>query len=60
MILKEWLYLVVKKLSTLLRGITSKHVDDFHCFDCLHWFKTKTKPSLNLIVYSKIKIFFEL
>ena len=32
---KKWLYLAVKKLSALLRGITSKHVRDFYCFNCL-------------------------
>ena len=26
-----WHYLAVKKLSTLLRGITSKHHENFYC-----------------------------
>ena len=26
-----WHYLTVKRLSALLRGITSKHVGDFYC-----------------------------
>ena len=32
-----------KKLSTLLRGITSKHNGDFYCLNCLHSFATKKK-----------------
>ena len=36
-------YLAVKKLSALLRGITSKHIGDFCCLNCLHSLITKTK-----------------
>ena len=36
-------YLAVKKLSELLRGIFSKHNDDFYCFSCLHSFRTENK-----------------
>ena len=36
-------YLAVKKLSVLLRGITSKHYSDFYCLNCLHSFRTKSK-----------------
>ena len=32
-----------KKLSSLLKRITSKHYDDFYCLNCLHSFRTKTK-----------------
>ena len=32
-----------KKLSALLRGITSKHYSDFYCLICLHSFRTKIK-----------------
>ena len=32
-----------KKLSTLLRGITSKHDGDFYCLNCLHSFRTENK-----------------
>ena len=47
-------YLAVKKLSALLRGITSKNNDDFYCLNCLHSFRTK--KILNLIKeYVKIK-----
>ena len=36
----QWHYLAVKKLSALLRGVTSKHYRDF-CLNCLHSFGTK-------------------
>ena len=32
-----------KKLSALLRRITSKHKADFYCLNCLHAFRTKNK-----------------
>ena len=38
-----WHYIAVKKLSTLLRGITSKHHGDFYCLNCLHSFRTENK-----------------
>ena len=42
--LKEgWDYLTVKKVSRLLRGITSKHHGDFHCLICLHSFRIENK-----------------
>ena len=34
-------YLIVNKLSALLRGITSKHHGDFYCMNRLHSFETK-------------------
>ena len=40
---KWWHYLSVKKWSVLLRGITSKHYDDFCCINYPHSFKTKNK-----------------
>ena len=33
---KKWHYLAVKKLSVLLRGITSNHVGDFYCLKYFH------------------------
>ena len=39
-------YLTVKKLSGLLRGITSKYGGDFYFLNCLHLFETK---NVNLI-----------
>ena len=38
-----WHYLAVKKLFTLLRGITSKHRGEFYCLNCRHSFKTENK-----------------
>ena len=40
---ERWHYLAVKKLSALLRGITSKNDGDFYCLNCLHSFRTKDK-----------------
>ena len=52
-----WHYLGVKKLSTLLRGITPKHHGDFYCMNFLHSFRTEI---LNLMKkYVKIKTFVE-
>ena len=36
-----WNYLAVKKLCTLLHGITSK--GDFYCLNCLHSFRKEKK-----------------
>ena len=36
-------YLAVKKLSELLRGITSKHNGDCYCLNCLYFLKTENK-----------------
>ena len=33
----------MKKISALLRGITSKKNGDFFCLNCLHPFRTKSK-----------------
>ena len=38
-----WHYLVIKKLSVLLRGTASKHNGDFYCLNCLHSFRTEDK-----------------
>ena len=45
MILNEegWLYLAVKKVSALLRGIKSKNCGDFYCLNCLHPSSTENK-----------------
>ena len=40
---KRWNYLAVKKLSALLRRITSKNYGDFYCLSRLHSFRTKSK-----------------
>ena len=33
---EKWHYLAVKKLPTLLRGITLKHNGDFYCLNCFN------------------------
>ena len=40
---KKWHYLAVKGLHAMLRGITSKHQEDFHCLNCFHSFRTENK-----------------
>ena len=40
-------YLAIKKLSALLRVITSKHHGNFHCLNCLHSFATEKKRESN-------------
>ena len=39
----RWHHLAVKKLSALLRGITSKRYGNFYCLNCFHSFRTKNK-----------------
>ena len=41
-----WSYIAVKKLPELLRRITSKNNGDFHCYNCLYLFRTKSKLEL--------------
>ena len=40
---ENWHYLVVKKLSGLLRGITSNHKEDFYCLNCFCAYSTRNK-----------------
>ena len=40
---KKWHYLAVKKLSTLFKGITSKHNGNFYCLNCFYSFRTENK-----------------
>ena len=40
---KKWHYLTVKRLSALLKGISSNHVGDFYCLNCFHSYRTKNK-----------------
>ena len=40
---KKWHYITVKRLSALLRGITSNHKEDFYCLNCFYSFSTKEK-----------------
>ena len=50
-------YLAVKRLSTLLNGITSKHHGNFYSLNCLHSFRTENKFKFHEKV-SKNKDFF--
>ena len=43
----KWHYVAVKKISTLLREITSKNNENFYCLNCLHSFITKNKLELH-------------
>ena len=52
---EKWHYLVVKKLSALLKGIKSKHKEDFYCLNCFHSYSRKEKPKKHK-KYVKIKI----
>ena len=55
---KEWYYITVKKLSALLRGITSKHHGDFYCLTFFAFIFLEQKANLNRIKkYVKIKNF---
>ena len=46
-------YLVVKKLSALLRGITSKHHGDFYCLNCLYSFASENKREYHKKLFEK-------
>ena len=46
-----WHYLAVKKLSSLLREITSKHSCNIYCLNCLNSFKTQYKLKAHKKVY---------
>ena len=39
----NWYYLAVKRISGLLRGITSRHNGDFYCLNCFHSYTTEEK-----------------
>ena len=38
---EKWHDLAVRRLSALLRRITSNHNGDFYCLNCLHSYRTK-------------------
>ena len=40
---ETWHYHAVKRLSALLKGVTSKNNGDFYCLNYLHSFRTKSK-----------------
>ena len=39
----NWHYLAVKRISGLLRGITSRHNRDLYCLNCFHSYTTENK-----------------
>ena len=45
---KKWHYLAVKRLSALLRGITSNNSGDFYCLNCFHSYSTEKKNLKNM------------
>ena len=44
---KNWRYLAVKSLSTLLRGISSNHNSDYYCLNCFHSCMTENKLNVH-------------
>ena len=40
---EKWHYTAVKRLSGLLRGVTSNNNGDFYCLNCFHCLRTKDK-----------------
>ena len=46
---KWWDCLAVKKLSALLRGISSRNNGDFYCLNFLHSFRIKHKLKLQYV-----------
>ena len=40
---EKWHYFAVKKLSALLKRITSNHKGGFYCLNCFHSYSTKEK-----------------
>ena len=52
---EEWHYPLLKNPSKLLRGLTSKHHDDFYYLNCLHSFTAGN--NVNLMKNVKITSF---
>ena len=44
---KNWHYLAVKRLSRLLRGISSNHNSDYYCLNFLHSYRTENKLNVH-------------
>ena len=51
---ERWHCLSLIKLSSLLRGITSKCHDNFYCLNCFHLFRTKNKFQCQKSMWRKI------
>ena len=61
---KNWHYLTVKKLSGLLRGISSNHNSDYYCLNCFQSYRTENKLNVHkkcvkimIIVILKCQLF---
>ena len=52
---KKWHYFAVKKLSALLKGITSNHKGDLYCLNCFHSYSTKNNLK-SITMYVKVMI----
>ena len=50
---KGWHYIAEKKLTALLRALTSKTYSDFYCLNCFHSFWTINKVESHKRVYGK-------
>ena len=50
---KDWHCLTVKKISALLRGISSKHDGDFFSLHCLHSLEQKIKKYVKSNIFVK-------
>ena len=48
---EKWHYRAVKSLSTLIRGITSNHKEDFYCLNCFQSYTTENKLKKHKKVY---------
>ena len=46
-----WHYILVIKISSLLRGITSMHSGDYYCLNCLNLFRTKNRLEYHKKIY---------
>ena len=44
---ENWHYLAVKRLSRLLRGISSNHDGDYYCLNCFHSYRTENKLNVH-------------
>ena len=51
---KKLNYLTVKSLSALLRGITSNHIGDYYCVNCVYSYSLKNLK--NMKKYAMIMI----
>ena len=47
---RKWLYLAVKKIPALVRGITWEYVGDFYCASCFYPYCTE-KNLKSIIMY---------